>query len=807
VILGSCESSVQITPWKVIDANSVFIFESNTTPILADSNFHQYFPKKAYIYLSAVQRSSKDGFEIIYSYPLQKPSYDSLLKKLLSSKQKIVNRKFSGIDIHEIKNYNNETQLVFTFMDGVFAVSKSSILIENAIRIAKSSDPKDFSALHQTLFHFPSLKSDQGNIYINCNPIYDLPQDISSQLRSIPVLKNFNNLAVYDLINKDGYIAMNGFSSGENSSLSLFQNQKPVPFRVAKYIPNNSDVLIHFGITDFDPFEIDTSQLKSFSIGNEIAFISSSSDKEKVKGIIEIENSNIEDFNFVTSYSETYSTYQIRGIDGESIKKAFNQLFPDVVFRFCALKDNYLLLAQTVDEVKSIIDAIESDDTWGKTSDYQKFSSKELQESNVTLIVKGSKVFSSENGMLNNYPQLVDSLGLKSIKWYSVQMSALDNHFYSNINILQGANPTQANTKASAISTKSILLPGTIKRGSLVKNHSNGLSEILVQDVDNWIYLVSINEGVLWKRQIEGQISGAIEQIDFYKNGKLQYFFVTENKIYLIDRLGRDVSGFPKSLSSSIKFANVVDYDKTRNYRYLTSLSDNQVYLLDKEGKNLSEWGPKKFNNEIAFSPRHFKLGGKDYFIVILNNGSVQIFNRRGDRVNNFKVANGAIFNGDYYIDSGLSMNESFLFYLTKDGALIKQSLNGQIRSSENLLRGKNSTFILKKVRNQDDFFIFRFEAENIAFFNRDGKLLFEKQNSGSTSLDFDCFATGNNKIRFSIIDSEQKLVQIIDETGQPLFPTPIESSVLPLIYSEKSGSKVDVYTFNENTIFINALH
>ena len=55
------------------------------------------------------------------------------------------------------------------------------------------------------------------------------------------------------------------------------------------------------------------------------------------------------------------------------------------------------------------------------------------------------------------------------------------------------------------------------------------------------------------EKAIRGIILDNINQIDFYKNKKIQYVFNTEDSLYIIDRLGQNVEDFPLSLGQKLK--------------------------------------------------------------------------------------------------------------------------------------------------------------------------------------------------------------------------------------------------------------
>ena len=164
----------------------------------------------------------------------------------------------------------------------------------------------------------------------------------------------------------------------------------------------------------------------------------------------------------------------------------------------------------------------------------------------------------------------------------------------------------------------------------IVKNHYNGEDEIFIQDENNQIYLISNSGKILWKKSIDGSIIGNVHQVDMLKNNKLQMAFVTENKLYIVDRNGNNLKNYPKTLSKkAIVGLSVFDYDKNKNYRFMIPTSDADVLLLNMQGEVPSDWN---FSNtaDITTPLQYFNIKGKDY-IVTADSEKALIVNRRGE--------------------------------------------------------------------------------------------------------------------------------------------------------------------------------
>ena len=164
----------------------------------------------------------------------------------------------------------------------------------------------------------------------------------------------------------------------------------------------------------------------------------------------------------------------------------------------------------------------------------------------------------------------------------------------------------------------------------IMKNHYNGEDEIFIQDENNQIYLISNSGKILWKKSIDGTIIGNVHQVDMLKNNKLQMAFVTENKLYIVDRNGNNLKGYPRTLSKkAIVGLSVFDYDKNKNYRFMIPTADADILLLNMQGEMPSDWNYSGSTN-ITTPLEHFNLRGKDY-IVTANKENAIILNRKGE--------------------------------------------------------------------------------------------------------------------------------------------------------------------------------
>ena len=194
----------------------------------------------------------------------------------------------------------------------------------------------------------------------------------------------------------------------------------------------------------------------------------------------------------------------------------------------------------------------------------------------------------------------------------------------------------------------------------IVKNHINNKSELIIQDENDILHLINSSGQIEWSKKIEGQVLNEIHQIDSYKNGKLQFLFATKNKLYLVDRKGRNVGKFPLKFNDDItQPISVFDYDNNKNYRVLIT-QNNELFMFDSKGGRVRGFDYIK-NEEIINSPKHFRISNKD-LIVFKTKDDLKIINRRGrpriETKTKFNFSSGNVFQFGNTIVTQTSKNE-----------------------------------------------------------------------------------------------------------------------------------------------------
>ena len=310
----------------------------------------------------------------------------------------------------------------------------------------------------------------------------------------------------------------------------------------------------------------------------------------------------------------------------------------------------------------------------------------------------------------------------------------------------------------------------------IVKNHTNNKNELIVQDSENIIYLINENGQIEWSKKINDRIIEEVKQIDSYKNGRLQYVFVTKNSLHLIDRKGRDIGKFPLKFNDPItKPVSVFDYDNNKNYRLLIT-QNNELFMFDSKGNRVKGFDYNK-KSKIITKPQHFRISNKD-IIVFKTSDNLTILNRRGKvriKINkDYNYSQDKIFQYQNSLTTTSVNNEIIKIDMNGNSKLVSlMSFNGKHISDKktiytlqkNILSNskKNTEIQFGKYENfsviydKKNTLINVFDSQNNKLYLFDNELNMVKGFPVSSDSNAN-FILDNNKIEFSVISNSKKI-------------------------------------------------
>ena len=150
-----------------------------------------------------------------------------------------------------------------------------------------------------------------------------------------------------------------------------------------------------------------------------------------------------------------------------------------------------------------------------------------------------------------------------------------------------------------------------------VKNSGTGKINTFYQNSALSLCLNDENGKGLWGVPFKHRLCGRVQEVDFYANGKIQFLFAASDKLYLMDRLGRFVSGFPVSLGKEVKLGpDAYDFSGAHSYRAMILHNDNTLELYDLHGRKADGWLGIKAPETVKDLPSLIEVKGKKYWIV-----------------------------------------------------------------------------------------------------------------------------------------------------------------------------------------------
>ncbi|GGD54510.1 ribonuclease HII [Muriicola marianensis] len=427
----------------------------------------------------------------------------------------------------------------------------------------------------------------------------------------------------------------------ENDSLpsliGLFDQTRPVLNTLASLTPEGADGLLTISFADHSAFA--ENQSKVFP-GNQIS--DSLFRTSEAVGLVFQGNNRAVLLNtygalslaeFLQDARQDSYDYQGKEIGvlkpNSVLEEAFPSFIRDFSFTHYAVLDNSFVFSDTKEFLELIIRNINSGNSYDKSAIYQSAKEELAEASSLLLIGDGKKLQDVASDLLPS--ELFRLANEAAIGDPLLAFQVVADRSFCHLNIFK-------KRKSSSVRKQGVSPRFTLQLDAplatvpqFVTDHRNNKKEIVVQDTENNLYLISSEGKILWKKELEGRVQGRIEQIDLYKNGRLQLAFTTNNQFLVLDRNGKEVAPFDMKFSGPVlNPLAVFDYEGNRNYRFvITQGSDVRMY--NGKGNIVTGFKYTKADSPVLDRPRHFRVGTRDYLVFRLEDGSLKILNRVGD--------------------------------------------------------------------------------------------------------------------------------------------------------------------------------
>ncbi len=797
-------------------------------------------------------KEGQNSFTPLFIYEIANKAEFKDISTVITSntlkKWSINKRKYNSNTIYKIKDTAENFELYLTFDTGLLMISKSSLIIEKSIRQLDTEFSLEKDEIFSKLYKTVSTNSDL-NLFINFkNTSEFLDNTLLKKINKHSFLNLVGEWGEFDInFNKENF-CVNGFiyPSKEKEKLNLIlEGITPSVSRICKFLPSNTTFYFNYNIdnniqlkNNLNHYLQNTGQLSSFNnkiqklsfninaeeyknklfkiLDNEfcLAYTSNTSSNpnegkyllietisksKTLKMLSDLINKPITPASTYNLDNETsYPIYHSNGLEG--IKYIYSQFLPDPPDKFFTFIDNYLVFANTINSLKSIIYSFELKKTLYYSKYYQQFNENFSYKENLYIYIDISKITSilpNESNISFLNPNKKQQEILSKFYGIGLQISNAKNLLYTNSCVKY--LPTRE--KEPRTVWQSGLDSTIFSKPTLVINHNNQEKEILVQDKSNILYLIANNGKILWQKKLDNPILSEIYQIDYYRNNKLQYLFNTKNKLYLIDRNGNAVEKYPINFRhEATNSISLFDYDKNRNYRIFVACKNKETYAYDKTGKIVKGWKAKTtegfVNNPIQF----FRINNKDY-IIFSDDKRNYILNRRGEtRV---------IIKNDFV------RNINSLFYQYDNTSVITSDKAGNAKII-NLSDGNVTTLTLNNT-NEDHYFLYNnisdkkgneillLSHNSLNLYTNKGDKVFSKHIEGNISLNADLYYFSSSNIKIGVYDEKNQKIYLLNNDGSIYKNFPLKGkSRFSIGFLSSSSSQFNLIVGGDNNYLYN---
>ena len=150
-----------------------------------------------------------------------------------------------------------------------------------------------------------------------------------------------------------------------------------------------------------------------------------------------------------------------------------------------------------------------------------------------------------------------------------------------------------------------------------VKNYTTGKTNHLYQNSHGAICLNDENGKGVWGIPFKGSLCGRVQNVDYFANGKIQFLFASGSKLYLLDRLGHWVNGFPVEVGKEILLGpDAYDFTGAGGYTVMVLHKDNTLERYNLHGKKPEGWKGIKAPETVKNLPELLEVKEKRFWAV-----------------------------------------------------------------------------------------------------------------------------------------------------------------------------------------------
>lgn len=731
---------------------------------------------------------------------------DKAWKMIVKTSDLTQEKVYNNVEIFKLKGAPLE---YCYFNSGFFVKSSSAILLEQSIRNLQGESQTDAS--------LESLKKTKGsgvdvNIYVNYPILQKMISEFSFPNSELSTrLKQLGEWGELDYSINESNIILNGFSSyREKDYWQIFSKQESMKMTIHEAIPAHSKGFLAFSIADMKQFrtdyEIYRQQDVSYNgykqwltdcnkqgatniqaifdqmIDGEIALRhddygspqtdeslvivktkSASKTKEALWGMIsdyaKKTKQNSSNFSSKLSIdSETSMTIYTLPFS-KAFEHLYGKVFSSIEAKYFCFYDNYLFFGPDKEVLKKAIMANIRKQNYANEPNFIELFSSFSAKNSIFYFGLSSNIIPHIEKTAGD--RLCKESGVNSDKlgdFYALTYQMVSSGKYAYNSILLNYNPNLKDRPQTVWSSK--LDAKVIGKPTFVKNHKTNETEICIQDELNNLYLLSNSGRIIWKRPIGEAIISDIQQIDYYKNNKLQLLFNTPSKLWILDRNGNFVERFPVLLPSKASTGlSLFDYDNNKSYRIFVPTEDKRIYLYGKDGNINGDFKFKTTETPLTTPIQHFRVSGKD-FIVFADKNRVYVLNRKGKERVKIKEQFSASVNNSFHLVTG---EKPYLVTTDTEGSIMRIFLDGKVDKLSLPPSGEDHYLGVADIENKRRLDYIIINKDKINTYAPNGRLVYSEDIRDAQLSRPYFYKFASNVTKMGIVDTHKNEIYLIN--------------------------------------------
>jgi hypothetical protein len=773
-------------------------------------------------------KNNKNLQYMMLSKPMKAPKLDFLkayLTRNLTAGNAVLSDLQGGREVLKIINGKSGATFYLSSEDGVLIFTPSRNLMLSSSVTYHANGPKFIADSSFIRVKATSGKKANARVYLYYPELVKAMVDVVSPnyLKPIEGLEHWAQWSEVDVILKKDEVIFTGYTSAlKKDGLQRFSAQQPALADAFTLFPFNTTFSFNLGYAgnllnkvNSNHFKLayqsDLKQLLA-ATNREVCFVSNALNKNELNnkswalvGLNDPLTAEIylkklaskSGSRFVQHYgSHTIRKLSIPGF----LKHLYGDLFGGIRYYYYTILGDYAVFANSSAALVQLIQYTETGKTLDLNENFKGFSDNLADRANLSMILKLRSLMGMSDRYLTKKAalQVIDHDGLlNNFQGLAVQYSRDGSLFYTNFYLRYNQRYKEENLAL----WKTVLRDEIVGKPFLVKDHNTRHYDVIVFDKGKRMYLINPEGKVLWVKRLSDLPISRIYQVDYYKNGKIQFLFNTAHHVYLIDRKGNFVKGYPyRLLPAATNGLSLFDYTKRRDYRILIAQADKQVYDYSIKGNQVRGWVKPRMKNIVLQKVVRLLANNKDYILITDINGDVKIVNRRGvQRI----YLNGKINkarHSTYYVNK--TNSKGIILTTNREGKLVYISSRGRLQKTD---FGKFSSehYFLYEDFNGDFSRDFIFvDHKSLKVYDRFKKLLFHYDFPSDISVQPEFFTLGRKQKVLGIVASGEKTIYLFDKEGNILISSGLTGETPFTVGSLYNNSNVNLITAAGKTLY-----